>query len=520
MEKFLYNRLNNKNPKLNIWFMYPAIESFALASLGFLSIFKMMDLDEELYVERVYSDSKTTELTADCVDCAGFSFSFEIDILTIIKMLKKYEIPLKFNERNEDCPLIYAGGPVLMANPKPYEEFFDFISIGEKISLKNALDVLKKNSDLPRDEKLKLLSEVDGIYVPKYPKNEVKIIRDNMQDEVVYTSILSEKSYFKDTFVIEIERGCPKKCNFCIASWLNIPPRFVPYEKIIQAIDFGLQYTDKLALMGAYVAGHPDFEKIIKHISKYCKTRPIELSISSLRADLADENLIKTLVECNQKTATIALEAGSQRLRNLIKKDLSEEQILKTLRTAQQCNLKGMKIYTMIGLPTETDEDIEELVNIVKKMKVQIKELKSPFEITISTSTFIPKAHTPFEDVKRADKKVLEKRLNYLKKTFHKMGVKFRPSSVEWDIIQSILSRFDTSLADFLIEVVERGGNLGAFKQVWREYHKMGLLPSFDEVCEIPYKKNDGFKWDFINTGANDLKIKAKNAYKKETSQI
>lgn len=506
MENFLYDRLKNKNPKLNIWFMYPAIESFAMASLGFLSIFKMLDLDSELYVERVYSDSKSLELSVDCIDCAGFSFSFEIDILTIIKMLKKYEIPLKSNERKENTPLIFAGGPVLMANPKPFEEFFDFISIGEKISLKNALEVLKENNNLSRDEKLKLLSEVEGIYVPKYPKDEVKIIRDDMQNEVVYTPILSEKSYFSNSFVVEIERGCPKRCNFCLASWLNLPVRFVPYEKIIDAIDFGLQYTDKLALMGAYVAGHPDFEKIISHISSYCKTRPIELSISSLRADLADENLIKLLVECNQKTATIALEAGSQRLRDLIRKDLTEEQILNTLRVAQLNGLKGMKIYTMIGLPTETDEDIEELIKIVQKMKSQAKELKGGFDITISTSTFIPKAHTPFECVKRTDKKVLEKRINYLKKSFHKMGIQFRPSSIEWDIIQSILSRYDNSLANLLIDVVERGGNLGAFKQVWREYYKKGLLPSFDDVSLIPFDNSNKPKWSFINTGGNDFK--------------
>lgn len=499
MEKFLYNRLNEKNPKLNVWFAYPAIESFAMASLGYLSIFKMLDLDSELYVERIYSDTKIFEIPLDCLDLVGFSTSFEIDILTIIKMLKKYQIPLKSSQRDEDSPLVFAGGPVLMANPRPYEEFFDFISIGEKISLKYALDELKKCNDLSREEKLKRLSEIEGIYVPKYPKNEIKITRDNLNEEIVYTPILSEKSYFKDSFVIEIERGCPKMCKFCLASWLNCPVRFVPYSKIIEAIDYGLKYTDKLALMGAYVAGHPDFNKIIEHISNYCSNRPIELSISSLRADLADENLIKLLVKCNQKTATIALEAGSQRLRDYINKNLSDEQILNTLKVAQQNGLKGMKIYTMIGLPTESDEDIEALVDLCKKMKAQIKELGGNFDITISTSTFIPKAQTPFEAVDRTDKKILEKRLNYLKKELHKIGITFRPSSVDWDVIQSILSRYDKSLADLLIEVVERGGNLGAFKQTWKEFHKKGLIMSFENASKLPFDPQNP-KWKFINT--------------------
>ena len=496
MENFLYNRLNEKNPKLNVWLMYPAIESFAMASLGYLSIFKMLDLDSELYVERIYSDTKIYEIPLDCLDLAGFSMSFEIDILTIIKMLQKYQIPLKSNERDEDSPLIFAGGPVLMANPKPFEDFFDFISIGEKVSLKMALDELKKYNNLSRDEKLKKLSDIEGIYVPKYPKKEIKITRDNLEEEIIYTPILSEKSYFSDSFVIEIERGCPKMCKFCLASWLNCPTRFVPLDKIIKAIDFGLQYTDKLALMGAYVAGHPDFNKIIEHISKYCETRPIELSISSLRADLADENLINLLVKCNQKTATIALEAGSQRLRDYINKNLSDEQVLNTLRIAQLNGLKGMKIYTMIGLPTETDEDIESLINLVKKMKAQAKSIDGVFDITISASTFIPKAQTPFEEVERTDKKILENRLNYLKKAFHKMGVTFRPSSVDWDIIQSILSRYDKSLADLLIQTVEKGGNLGAFKQSWKEFYKKSKLISFEEASRKPFNKTPS--WKFI----------------------
>ena len=513
MEQFLYNRIEKKDPKLNVWFMYPAIESFAMASLGYLSIFKMLDLDKDLYVERIYSDTKIYEIPKDCVDLVGFSTSFEIDILTIIKMLKKYDIPLKSNKRDEDCPLIFAGGPVLSANPFPFEEFFDFISIGEKISLQNALKVIKENINLSRDEKLKKLSEVEGIYVPKYPKKLINFARDNLDNEIVYTPILSDKSYFSDTFIVEIERGCPKMCNFCLASWINLPTRFIKYEKIIEAIDLGLKYTNKLALMGAYVAGHPDFDKIIGYIAKICETKDIELSISSLRADLADEELIKTLVKCNQKTATIALEAGSQRLRDLIKKDLNEEQILNTLETAIKGGLKGLKIYTIIGLPTEEDEDIEALIDLAKKMKAKIKEYKTNFDLTISTSTFIPKAHTPFECEKRADKKVLEKRINYLKKSLHKLGITFRPSSVEWDIIQSILSRYDKSLADFLIETVERGGNLGAFKQLWREYSKKNLLPNFDDASSIPFDCSNAPKWEMFDNGAIKLKNSRKNTF-------
>lgn len=513
METFLYQRLDKKTPKINFWFAYPAIESFAMASLGYLSIFKMLDLEPDLFLERIYSDTKITQTPYKDVDCMGFSVSFELDILTIIKMLKKYNFPLKYNERGEDDPIIFAGGPVLMSNPIPYQELFDFISIGEKISLKPALEILKKKNELSRDEILKELSNLEGIYVPKYPK-PTKITRDDMTQDIVYTSILSDKSFFKDTFVIELERGCPKMCNFCLASWLNLPTRFAPKDKIIEAIDLGLKHTNKLALLGAYVAGHPNFSEIIEYIAKKCEQEPIELSISSLRADLADENLIKTLVKCNQKTATIALEAGSQRLRNYIQKDLSDEQILKTLDVAQKNGLKGMKIYVMLGLPSEVDEDIEAFLELAQKIKKQIKENKTQFDITFSASTFIPKAHTPFETLERCDKKTLEKRINYLKKNFHKLGMDFRVSSIDWDIFQSILSRYDKSLVDFLIEVVEQGGNLGAFKQLWRKWQKEGHLPDYSKCAGLPFDNNKVLKWDFINTGANELKLKRQELIK------
>ena len=514
MERFLYKRIK-KAPKINVWMAYPAIESFAMASLGYLSIFKMLDLDPDLYTERIYQDTKNTVVPPDYVHAMGFSVSFETDIFNIIKMLKKYGFNLKSKDRTEDEPIIFAGGPVLMSNFKPYEEFFDFISVGEMSCLKPAMEILKKCGEYSKDELLKKLSDVEGIYVPKYPKKTV-ITRDNLDEIIFYTPILSEKSYFKDTFVIEIERGCPKMCNFCMASWLNLPARFVKYEKIIKAIDLGLEYTNKIALLGAYVAGHPDFERIIDYISqKIDEGHQIELSISSLRADWVDDKLITTLVKCGQKTATIALEAGSQRLRDYIKKDLTDEQILNTVQIAQKNGLKGFKIYAMLGLPTETEQDVEEMVELIKKIKNQTKAQGTKFDITVSTSTFVPKPHTPFESAKREDKKTLENKINYLKKTFHKMGVDFRSPSIEWDEIQTILSVTCENLADFLIEVSEAGGNLGAFKQLWRkklknekQANKKGTCANNVDFAKIPFNNIEAPAWEIVDCGSRDLKNK------------
>ena len=148
MEKFLYERLQNKTPKINAWFAFPAIESFAMSSLGFLSIFKQLDLMEDVFVERIYADTKNTAASVEELDIIGFSNSFEIDILTVLKMFSKFKIPPLARDRGEEYPLIFGGGPVLSANPIPFEDFYDFISVGDaKITLDKAFKNLVEKKD-------------------------------------------------------------------------------------------------------------------------------------------------------------------------------------------------------------------------------------------------------------------------------------------------------------------------------------------------------------------------------------
>ncbi len=502
MEKFLYQPIK-KEPKINVWFAHPTIESFALSSLGFMHIFKMLDLMKDVKVERIYTDTRLVEIPPQDVHVVGFSTSFEIDILAIINILNKYNICVKSSERKEDDPVIFGGGPVLTANPLPYSEIYDFIMVGDAVeSFKKVFEILIQFKDLPKSERLKKLNKLEYIWVPSLGIKKVKKHSDVL-NEPFTTPVLSNKSFFKNTFIIEIERGCPKMCNFCIASWLNLQPRFVDAEKIIKAIDFGLQHTNKIALLGAYVAGHPDFEKILEYIREKNAQRHVELTLSSLRADLTNSNVVKTLVGCGQKTATIAIEAGSERLRNIINKNLNEDEILKTVEIAREGGLKGLKIYVMIGHFGETQEDIKALIDLTKKIKAQNKY----FDISYSLATFTPKAHTPFQSVKRENSKSLEDKINYLKKEMHKLGVHLRPTSVAWDDIQALLSRYGAPLSDYFIEVAERGGNLGAFRQVWREFHRKGLLDDFDKTVQMPFS-TDVVPWHFIETGYEDIELK------------
>lgn len=493
-ETYLYNTIN-KNTDFNVWMAFPGIYSFSMSSLGYLQMFKNIDLLEDVNVERVCSDTEKTAFMIKNVNLIGFSFSFDLDFINIFKMLDKYKIPLKSSQRDDSYPLIFGGGPVLTANPEPFGAFFDFIIIGdgEKANI-DAIEMCKANEGKPKHEILKKLAMIEGIYVPTVQQDVVKKVSCNLS-ECVYTPILSEQSFFKNTFIIEIARGCANKCGFCLASYLNLPVRFIDYDQIIKVIELGLSHTNKIALLGALISAHPRFDDICTYIyNKKLENPDIELSVSSLRADSIEPIVVKTLVACGQKNTTIAIEAGSDRLRKVINKHLTEEQILKTVRVAKENGLKGLKIYAMIGLPTETIDDLKEMIALVKKIK---KEHKG-YDLTFSFSTFVPKPHTPFQWCAREDIKSLEKKQNYLKKEFHKLGVKARFSSPKWDYYQALLSRGDKTLADYFVRVYELGGNIGAFKTAYKEVAKENNLPDSDFFATREYNLDEKLPWDFI----------------------
>lgn len=490
-EKFLYERNINKNYDFNMWFVFPGPEAFALSSLGYLWLYRAIDMMDDVNIERVYSDSKTTQIMRDKVDLIGFSFTFDMDFMHIFSFLEKNKFALKSCERKESDPLIFAGGPVITSNPNPYKNIFDFVVIGDGEDVN--LDVVRfcvENKNLSKAEKLDRLSKMNGIYVPGINDKVVKVTKK--LSECIYTPIISENAFFKNTFILEVERGCANRCGFCLASYMNMPIRFVNYEKIIETIDFGLKHTNKIALLGAQITAHPDFNKICKYVGDKIKNgENIEMGISSLRVDSFTPEIVQTLVDAGQKNLTLAIEAGSERLRRVINKHLSEEQIFNAINVARNCGLHGIKFYGMIGLPTETWEDIEELVNLSKRIKAKFKG----FEISFGFSTFVPKANTPFQWFGREDEKSLEKKSNYLRKEFHKLGIQTVISSAKWDYWQALLSRGDENLTDFIIEVYRQGGKLGAFKKAAKT---LGIDSDYYVTHNYSYDKL--LPWDFIET--------------------
>lgn len=514
----LYEKNLNKQTNFNVWFAFPECNSFSLSSLGYMWLYKELDESDDIFVERICTDTEKTRLRSDEVDAIGFSLSFDLDFINVFKIFEKYNIPFKSGERkNGEYPVIFAGGPVITANPRPYDEIFDFMVIGdgegvnegiginEEVGVYNGVNIrsLRACKDFPRwkmengkweinQDFYNKLSEIEGVYIPKVHniKNKVKKSHSDLS-ECIYTPILSDESFFKNTFIIETSRGCYNCCGFCIASYLNLPTRFVDYETIIEKIDLGLKYTNKIALLGALVSAHPRFEDICKYIyDKVQSGREIEMSISSMRSNTLTPDIIKTFAATGQKHITIAIEAASERLRKVINKHITEEQIFDAIRISKENGLKGIKIYAMLGLPTETDEDVKEFIRLAKDLKSEFKG----FDITFSFSTFVPKPHTPLQWCAKEGTKSLEKKINYLSKEFHKIGMNVKFSSPKWDFYQTLLSRGDETLGDYLIEVYKQGGKLGAYKSAAKQ---LGI--DTEKYTTREYAIEEPLPWDIID---------------------
>ena len=263
----------------------------------------------------------------------------------------------------------------------------------------------------------------------------------------------------------------------------------MPYDELIKVIELGLSKTNKIALLGAQISAHPHFGDICEYIYKKIQNgEKIEMSLSSLRIDAVKPDIIKTLVTAGQKNTTLAIEAGSERLRKVINKNVTEEQIFEAVKICRENGLKGVKFYGMLGLPTECDEDLEELLRLAKRLKEENKG----FDISFGFSSFVPKANTPFQWCGREQTKSLENKVNYLKKEFHKLGITAHFSSIKWDYWQAVLSRGDESLTDFLIDVYQKGGKIGAFKSCAKD------TIDADFFALSNYEFDAALPWDFI----------------------
>jgi radical SAM family uncharacterized protein len=533
--------------RIKVALIYPNTYHVGMSNLGFQTVYDLINKIEHVVCERAFFPDnegstagriKTLEsgnLISD-FDLIAFSVSFENDYPNLLTILEKAGLPLQSSERGNPHPLVIAGGVAFFSNPEPIASFIDCFLIGEaEVTLHKFFEIA--SPELLNQERktclLTLARNVPGIYVPAFYKTAYKL--DGTLDAMVpvydvpakitrsyskdlsttptCSAILTENTIFDSTFLIEVGRGCLHGCRFCSTGFVYRPPRFRPLSLLDECLRKGGSMTDTIGFVGASISDLPDINELC------CKAveNDIRISFSSLRADTLSPELIAALGKSKVKTATIAPDAGSERMRKVINKTITEENILNSTEALVAGGIPNIKLYFMIGLPTETMDDVEAIVVLCKQIKHRFlkssRARKRIGEITVSLSSFVPKPFTPFQWVALDDVSVLKKKIKKVKDGLKRVAnVRIHADIPRWAYIQSLLSRGDRKVAQILLLANKNLGN-------WPKTLKASSVNSDFYV----YRERDLdelFPWDFIDHGLDKsfLKREYKRALEGKTS--
>jgi radical SAM superfamily enzyme YgiQ (UPF0313 family) len=449
--------------KLPFAFVYPNSYFIGMSNLGMQAIYGFISKQQNAVCERIFWDNEnrlngsvplSVESQRPLTDFAvlAFSLNYELDYFNIAPVLRSSGIPLYSVERNESQPLIIAGGPCVTANPAPVASFFDCLCVGEAEALLPAmLPVIQSSISGKRDDLLKALSELPGLFVPRFPaQNPVErqsVI--NLNDYPVHSIVLTQDTELSDLFLIEVERGCAHQCRFCLVKNAFSPMRFHSLDSILTQAKDGLRYRKRIGLVGPAVTDHPQITDILKGLL----TMNAQVSISSLRLTSLTPEIMNMLVKGGMRSVALAPEAGSESLRRSIKKGISEFQFLEAVRLAGEAGMQQLKLYFMIGLPGETEGDIQAIIDLTLAAKKLLEYKSSKTRLTLNISPFIPKAGTPFQRMPMAPINLLQQRIAFLKNNLAGKGIKINSESPQWSEVQTVLSRGGASLAEALADI-------------------------------------------------------------------
>ncbi|MEO1126503.1 MAG: radical SAM protein, partial [Cyanobacteria bacterium J06639_16] len=429
----------------------------------------------------------------------------------LMGVLESLDIPLWASDRTADHPLVFGGGPVLTANPEPFADFFDVILLGDgERLLDDFIDAYRAVRDCGRTAQLKHLAQVPGVYVPSLyavtysaPDGPVQSVQPidsdvpaTVQKQTYRGNVLSastvvtEKAAWESIYMVEVVRSCPEMCRFCLASYLTLPFRTASVEaSLIPAIERGLQVTNRLGLLGASVTQHPEFETLLDYLNRPAYD-DVRVSIASVRTNTVNRKLAETLVKHQTRSITIAVESGSEQVRRIVNKKLTNDEIIEAAVQAKAGGLSALKLYGMAGIPGESMDDLAQTA----EMMLAIKKAAPGLRLTLGCSTFVPKSHTPFQwfGVNSA----AEKRLKYLQKQLRSRGIDFRPESYNWSVIQALISRGDRRLSHLLERVRHYGDSLGSYRRAFKDMR--GQLPPLDFYVHQSWPTDQPLPWDHL----------------------
>jgi len=497
--------------RLPIALIYPNSYYIGMSNLGLHAIYSLLNSYSKVVCERAFweGENQAKRLPAISLESQrplsdfavlAFSITYELDYFNVAQILKASGIPLYAADRDERHPVVIAGGPCIIANPVPLSPFFDCLCIGEAEAILPAMvPLLSEGTADQRNDLLKELASLPGIYVPQYYSGTpvVRQWADSLDDLPVTSVILTPDTELGDLYLIEVERGCNWGCRFCLTGQAFRPMRFRSTDMLLEQAKLGLNYRKRLGLVGAAVSDHPQIEELLVKLHQM----GAELSISSLRMRPLSRIVLREMAKGGARTIALAPEAGSERLRQLIKKGISEDDILESIGKVAEQRIRQLKLYFMIGLPTETDEDIEEIVNLILRCKSVVDRQQAGCRITLNIAPFVPKAGTPFQWLGMAQLSALNRRLSLLRNSLQPKGIKIKSESPAWSQVQTVLARGDIKLAEVLADIEEVSLS-GWHKAVEKSYLDI------DFYAHQRWNTNQKLPWEVLDSGTEPEKLK------------
>ena len=519
----------NPHTEQKVAIVYPNTYFVGMSNLGLHIIYEEINLHPSSVCERiflpekkeldVYDKTKTPLMSVETqrpmhqFDVVAFDVTFEMDYFHIPLMLRYGRVPVMSEDRTGFDPIVIAGGPCATFNPEPFADFIDAFIIGEGEGIVTAvLERIRKGRENgeSREETIAGLAQIDGVYVPvlytpQYDDNNrflgydiadgaPKIIRRHFEPLTSggETVIATNFTEFGAMYIIEVARGCGRHCRFCMAGYCFRVPRVRPLDILKEGVDRAEKLGKKVGLMGAAISDYPEVDELVTYI----RSKNMRYSCASLRADSLTQAVVDGLAESGQKTITIAPETGSERLRRVINKGISEENLRTAAQLSAKSGIQHMRLYIMIGLPTETDEDIDAIVGLAERTQAHMAEVGCKGRLTLSINPFIPKPFTPFQWMAMDHQKSVEKKLQYIKKSLQKnRRIEVLVESPKEAYIQGVLARGDRRLGKVLAAcALDRGSK--SFKS---EMKRAGL--DMDDCNYRERKFEDYLPWSHLDMG-------------------
>ncbi len=494
--------LKNWGGKLPIALVWPNSYRVGMSSLALHILYRLFNDEPDVVCERVFFGdqqaprrdepiiSLESQRSLDEFGAVAFTISYEMDYFNVIRMLRRAGFPIFAQERDETWPLLIAGGPAVYTNPEPMADIFDAIAIGEAEGIVPPLiDALWEVNDAPRAEAYERLAQVDGLYVPTLNQGDKAVPRvwvKDIETRPTVTQIYTNQTEFGDRTLIEIARGCGRGCRFCMAGYVYRPMRELHLDTVLAAARHGLKHRDRIGLVSAAVSDHSWIDQLAIELRKM----GARLTASSMRVDPISEPLIKGLAESGNQTLTIAPEAGSVRMRKVINKPQSDAQILHAVKLAAKYNFPQLKMYFMVGQPTETEDDVEAIAQLTLEARKVF-----PRNMAINATPYVPKAHTAFQWSAMMAVETIETRVKYLQNKLNPNNITVRSDSPAWAAVEGVLARGDRRLGRVLARM--RKTNLGE----WQRALAAEGLSQDEFLAERQYEEK--LPWDSITTGVS-----------------